>query len=246
MAKKKKPQTKKNVARSAMKVKPKRSPKVKVRASAKRQAPGVARRNARKANSGGAAERDGVFRRLFDRTKHIFKQPLDPRIKHLVEVFGTEAVVGLMDAYRKRQDDAHQAELREAMAQAEAVAPPIMHGSWVWHELMTSNTAGAKRFYREMFGWTANDIEMMPGFYYTTFTKNGKDLGGMMAIGPEHGDMTPGWGVYIAVDDVDSAADKAEDLGGQIVVPAHDIPVGRWAMVKDPAGAVICLYKSKS
>ena len=66
-----------------------------------------------------------------------------------------------------------------------------------------------------------------------------------MAIGPEHGDMPSGWGVYIAVDDVDAAAEKAERLGGEIIVPAHDIPVGRWAMIKDTAGAVLCLYRAK-
>lgn len=182
---------------------------------------------------------------MFDRVKPIFKQPLDPRIKHLVEVFGTEAVVGLMEAYRKRQDDAHHDELRDAVTRAEITKAPPMHGSWAWHELMTRDVPGSKRFYREVFGWESNDIEMMPGFNYTTFRKNGQDIGGMMDIRPEHGDMQPGWSVYVAVDDVDSAADMAESLGGEIIVPPHDIPVGRWAMVKDPAGAVICLYRAK-
>lgn len=192
-----------------------------------------------------AQSHEGVFQRAFDRIRPLFKKPLDPRIRHLVEVFGVEVVALLMDAARKKMDAAHRDELAATLNALEGRPAPLSHGSWAWHELMTTDAAGAKRFYRDMFGWEAHDMEMMPGFSYTTFSKNGKDIGGMMTIGHEHGDMRPGWGVYVAVDDVDSAADKAEDLGGEIVVPAHDIPVGRWAMIKDPAGAVICLYRAK-
>jgi hypothetical protein len=67
-----------------------------------------------------------------------------------------------------------------------------------------------------------------------------------MAMTPEQTDLPPGWTLYVAVDDVDAAAEKAESLGGEIVVPAHDIPVGRWAMLKDPGGAMICVYKGRT
>lgn len=239
MAKKK--SSKKGSAKSKTKVaarKPASKSKVKAKSVAQRPAPKKAHKR--------AAAGENVFQRLFDRARHIFKQPLDPRIKHLVEVFGVEAVVGLMEAYRQSRDDGHHDELRDAVTRAESAQSPPMHGSWAWHELMTRDVPGSKRFYRDMFGWESNDMEMMPGFNYTLFGKAGKDIGGMLAIRPEHGDMPSGWGVYVAVDDVDSAADKAEALGGEIVVPAHDIPVGRWAMIKDPAGAVICLYRAKS
>lgn len=216
-----------------------RSPAKATRAPRGRAA--ASRRAATAAGDGG-----GVFKRLLDRIKPLFNKPLDPRIKHMVEVFGVEAVAGLMDAYRRKQDAAHRDELVATLNALDGRPALFRHGAWAWHELMTSDTAAAKMFYRDMFGWQASDIEMMPGFHYTTFAHNGTDVGGMMAIGPEHGGMQPGWGVYIAVDDVDSAADKAEALGGEIVVPAHNIPVGRWAMVKDPAGAVICLYRAHS
>jgi predicted enzyme related to lactoylglutathione lyase len=207
----------------------------------------VAKKSARKAAPAAVRpqrEHEGVWSKLFKRVKPMFSKPLDPRIKQLVEVFGEEAVRGLVGAYRKSRETA-QMELEDAMARAEAMKPPPVHGSWAWHELMTRDVGRAKQFYCELFGWEPYDIEMMPGFNYTILRQQGKDAGGMMAIGPEHGDMPPGWSVYVTVDDVDAAADRAEMLGGEILVPPHDIPVGRWALIKDPTGATICLWKPK-
>ena len=52
--------------------------------------------------------------------------------------------------------------------------------------------------------------------------------------------MPPFWGVYISVDDADVTVRKAQQLGGAVVVPPTDIPtVGRFAVLKDPQGAMI-------
>jgi predicted enzyme related to lactoylglutathione lyase len=51
--------------------------------------------------------------------------------------------------------------------------------------------------------------------------------------------------IYIAVDDVDAAAAKAEKLGGKILAPAFDVmDAGRMAVVQDPTGAVFCLWRA--
>jgi predicted enzyme related to lactoylglutathione lyase len=47
------------------------------------------------------------------------------------------------------------------------------------------------------------------------------------------------WGSYITVDDVDATADRAKELGGNIIVPITNVPtVGRFCMIQDPQGAV--------
>ena len=52
--------------------------------------------------------------------------------------------------------------------------------------------------------------------------------------------MPPFWGVYISVDDADVTVRKAQQHGGAVVVPPTDIPtVGRFAVLKDPQGAMI-------
>ncbi len=51
--------------------------------------------------------------------------------------------------------------------------------------------------------------------------------------------------IYIAVDDVDAACEKAKQLGGAVRVEPMDIPVGRLAVLTDPAGASFSILKLK-
>ena len=135
----------------------------------------------------------------------------------------------------------------KAKAQATAQAPPKPKpGAFVWHELMTTDVSRSKSFYGQLLGWKTSEMEMMPGFNYTVINHAKQPHGGMMAITPEHGDMKPHWDVYISVRDVDATAALCEQLGGEVIVPPHDIPVGRWATLKDPSGAQFCVYKSKN
>jgi len=52
------------------------------------------------------------------------------------------------------------------------------------------------------------------------------------------------WLGYVTVEDVDATAAKAAKLGGLIAMPPFDVPdVGRIAVLKDPQGAAIGLFK---
>jgi predicted enzyme related to lactoylglutathione lyase len=52
------------------------------------------------------------------------------------------------------------------------------------------------------------------------------------------------WMPYFQVEDCDASVEKARQLGGEIVVPARDIPnTGRFAVVKDPQGAMFAAFK---
>ena len=49
----------------------------------------------------------------------------------------------------------------------------------------------------------------------------------------------PYWMTYFAVDDCDATAAKSKGLGGSLIVPPTEIPnVGRFAVIRDPQGAV--------
>jgi len=131
-----------------------------------------------------------------------------------------------------------------APAQQPPKPPKPVPGSFVWHELASTDVATSKNFYSKLFGWKFEDQEMMPGFIYTIFKLKGESIAGMAQITPEQGEVKPHWDLYIAVKDVDLIAQQTEALGGEVVIPPHDIPVGRWAALKDPTGAAICIYKS--
>jgi predicted enzyme related to lactoylglutathione lyase len=119
------------------------------------------------------------------------------------------------------------------------------HGRFVWYELMTTDTAAAKSFYGEVIGWGAEPGP--PGMDYTLFTAADTMVAGLMDLPADARAMgsPPSWICYVAVDDVDSAAERMTRLGGKVHVPPRDIPdVGRFAVVADPQAAVIALFKS--
>jgi hypothetical protein len=118
-------------------------------------------------------------------------------------------------------------------------------GRFVWYELITTDTAGAKAFYANVVGWTAQDVPM-PGMTYTLMSAADRQIAGVMHIPPEAKAMgvPPCWTGYVAVDDVDGAADKVKRLGGAVLKAPADIPgVGRFAIIADPQGAAIALFK---
>ncbi len=118
-------------------------------------------------------------------------------------------------------------------------------GRFVWYELMTSDTEGAKAFYGQVVGWGTQPAPV-PGTSYTLFTAGGVPVSGMMdlkACGP--GTPPPGWLGYVGVADVDASADQARRLGATLRVPPTDIPdVGRFAVLTDPQGAPIALFRA--
>ncbi|PPR21760.1 MAG: hypothetical protein CFH38_01297 [Alphaproteobacteria bacterium MarineAlpha10_Bin1] len=58
--------------------------------------------------------------------------------------------------------------------------------------------------------------------------------------GPQFDGIPEHWLSYIAVDDVDASAKRAEAEGGTIRRPAFDVPgVGRIVILEDPGGAAM-------
>lgn len=117
----------------------------------------------------------------------------------------------------------------------------LQNGMFSWNELMTTDVEKAKGFYRGLLGWEYKEFPM-EGMTYSVISAKGEEIGGIMALPPQSGEVPPHWGVYVTVDDVAASAKKAQELGGQILVPPTDIPdVGRFSVIRDPQGAVLSL-----
>ena len=53
----------------------------------------------------------------------------------------------------------------------------------------------------------------------------------------------PHWAVYVTVDDLEGAARRAKELGGELLAEPFDVlDVGRMAVVKDPVGEMQKVY----
>lgn len=119
-------------------------------------------------------------------------------------------------------------------------------GRFVWYELMTSDPAAAAAFYGDVVGWKTQPWE---GSDYTMWVNAQGPLGGVMLLPEKAKEMgaPPHWIANLEVADVDAAVEKTKAAGGQVYSAAQDMPgVGRFAIVADPQGAAISLFKPES
>jgi predicted enzyme related to lactoylglutathione lyase len=138
-------------------------------------------------------------------------------------------------------------------------------GSLNFNNLNTRDVEGAKSFYGSVFGW--GTLGMDGGFMAWTLPGYGDHLElsnpglreGMAEMGAPAGfedvvaslnpipddqpDVPPHWGVTFAVDDADATAERAAELGGQVVVAPFDAPWVRMTVITDPQGATFTASK---
>jgi uncharacterized protein len=113
-------------------------------------------------------------------------------------------------------------------------------GRFVWHELLTTDTAGAAAFYPKVLPWRTAPSSM-PG--YTIWMAGQTQIGGLMALPAEAGATPPHWLVYVGTPNVDTTCSQAQGLGARVVKAPADIPnVGRFAVLSDPQGATFALF----
>lgn len=123
---------------------------------------------------------------------------------------------------------------------ADLVNEPV---SFCWCELMTRDLAGAEQFYPALFGWTTS--EMPGGNGYTLWNLDGRSVAGLVQMTDEMfpPEVPPNWGVCFAVEDADATVARASEFGANSLVAPTDIPVGRFAVMQDPQGAVFEVVK---
>jgi uncharacterized protein len=139
------------------------------------------------------------------------------------------------------------------------------HGSLNFNGLNTRDAEGAKSFYGSVFGWETLDLgggaEMwrLPG-YGDFLDQSDPGLRERMAesgapdgfedvvaslnpIASDQPDVPAHWSVTFAVDDADATAERAAELGGQVLVPPFDAPWVRMTIITDPQGATFIASK---
>jgi predicted enzyme related to lactoylglutathione lyase len=125
--------------------------------------------------------------------------------------------------------------------------------AWAMSALLTRDPEGAKRFYRDVFGWRS-DTFTPSGAEVTLFRLPGfvggephqpvpRDVVAIaLPLGADVPAGVPGhWSVDFWIDDADAAAAKAAQLGGTVVTALHDAPGFRRCVLADPQGAVFSL-----
>ncbi|ORT55997.1 VOC family protein [Streptomyces sp. CB03238] len=121
-----------------------------------------------------------------------------------------------------------------------------------WTELYTTDAAAAKDFYRSVFSWQYQDMDMGGGMVYSVVSSPGGGTdddpgqGGIMQLQEENLAAGSGseWHPYFGVTDCDATFATATEHGATPLVAPIDAPgVGRLAMLMDPSGAPFALIK---
>jgi predicted enzyme related to lactoylglutathione lyase len=115
-----------------------------------------------------------------------------------------------------------------------------------WVDLATTDQAAAKAFYGALFGWSVSDQVVREG-QFSLFGERGTHFASLYQLTREQiADGVPShWTPYVAVPNLQAAAEKAAGLGGQIVVPPQDVAgFARICLIADPTGALFGLWQA--
>ena len=114
-------------------------------------------------------------------------------------------------------------------------ANPVVH-----LELLTGNLPGACAFYTEACGWRPRRVQSPAGPYLSLEMGNG--LGGGVV---ECETDRPVWLPYVEVCEIAVATDRAQALGGAVVLEPREGPAGWRSVVSSPAGGKIAFWQQK-
>ncbi|GIE62382.1 putative enzyme related to lactoylglutathione lyase [Actinoplanes octamycinicus] len=107
-------------------------------------------------------------------------------------------------------------------------------------EIISGDAVRAQGFYSELFGWATAD--QGDGYALVDTQAGDGAIGG--GIGPARGPGEAGVKIYVQVEDLEKALERATALGGATLVEPTPLPgdYGRFAVFADPDGNPVGLW----
>jgi predicted enzyme related to lactoylglutathione lyase len=118
-------------------------------------------------------------------------------------------------------------------------------GRFFWMEYLAADAPAALGFYEDLSGYETEVQGERDGIEYHILKRDGRTRAGLFQI-PEDADpnVDPNWLPYVVVEDPAAMAQRAESLGGSVILaPAPNIRNGTLAIVADPTGGALALQK---
>ena len=126
---------------------------------------------------------------------------------------------------------------------SDSTGPEVGGISWV--DLTVEDAAVTKDFYQAVVGWTTTDVAMGDyNDYCMNEPQSGKTVAGICHARGTNAALPAAWLVYLTVDDLDKSLAKCVELGGELITqPKEYGGMGRYCVIRDPAGAVAALFE---
>jgi hypothetical protein len=113
-----------------------------------------------------------------------------------------------------------------------------------WVDASYKDPESVLPFYRGLFGWEFIAAMETPGERFFIATIRGGSTAGVGELPADHA-AVPAWNTYVAVTSADAAVAKVQAAGGEVLAPAFDVvDAGRMSILKDPQGAVFCVWQA--
>jgi uncharacterized protein len=126
-----------------------------------------------------------------------------------------------------------------------AVCPPEGLQTIAWTDLTIPNAEPIAQFYKEVVGWNIATVDMGDYSDFNMLAPNGEPAAGICHARGSNMGIPPMWMIYVTVENIASALERVEALGGKVLRPlSGNSEIGFYAPIQDPAGACMMLFES--
>lgn len=117
-----------------------------------------------------------------------------------------------------------------------------------WMDLTVEDAPAVRDFYAAVVGWKPEPVSMGD---YSDFNmvlpESGEPVAGVCHARGSNAGLPPVWLVYWVVADLDASVEACRQAGGEVVAGPRGMGgQGRYAVLRDPAGACFALYEPES
>jgi predicted enzyme related to lactoylglutathione lyase len=115
-------------------------------------------------------------------------------------------------------------------------------------EFISKNAKATADFVGKMFGWK---VEKMPAgnmeYYLWNYPGEKMGGGGIGNVSSEHRDKVPHISIFVDVENLGAALEKAKSLGATVLTPETEIPnnMGYFIVLSAPGGVTIGIWSQK-
>lgn len=117
-------------------------------------------------------------------------------------------------------------------------------GMIAWHDLTVEDADEAREFYRAVVGWRPEPVDLDGHEDFNMRLPRGRDaVAGVCHARGSNADLPPQWLMYVIVESLEESLEACREKGGEVVAEPRGLGGSRYAVIRDPAGAVCALYE---
>jgi predicted enzyme related to lactoylglutathione lyase len=157
-----------------------------------------------------------------------------------------EDAVAVTTEGREPETDVWTTLFKASCEREPAPEPAPIPGRIGWTDLTVDDAPAIRNFWAAVAGWKADPVSMGEYSDFNMTASDGTPAAGVCHARGVNADWPSVWLSYVVIPDLERSLEAASRLGGEVVAGPRGPDGGRIAVVRDPAGAILALWESKS